>query len=74
MPDFKGLWKSNAWAEQRSSIANIFSKLSKKGMYQLRQSHRIIFMNLSNMYDKDKDIDGLTICDTESSVMKYNCI
>ena len=53
---------------------NIFSKLSKKGMYQLRQSHRIIFMNLSNMYDKSKDIDGLTLCDTESSVMKYNCI
>ena len=53
---------------------NIFSKLSNKGMYQLRQSHRIIFMNLSNMYDKDKDIDGLSLCDTESSVMKYNCI
>ena len=53
---------------------NIFSKLSSKDMNYLKQSHRTIFMNLSSMYDNDKDIDGLSLCDTESSVMKYNCI
>ena len=40
---------------------NIFSKLSRKDMNYLKQSHRTIFMNLSSMYDKDKDIGGLTL-------------
>ena len=53
---------------------NIFSKLSKRGIDQFKQNHRTIFMNLSSMYDKDKSNEGLTLCDTESSVMKYNCI
>ena len=53
---------------------NIFSKLSKRGIDQFKQNHRSIFMNLSSMYDKDKSKEGLSLCDTESSVMKYNCI
>jgi len=45
---------------------NIFSKLSRKDMNYLKQSHRTIFMNLSSMYDKD----------IENTKYKgsYNCI
>ena len=31
---------------------NILSKLSRKDINYLKQTHRTIFMNLSNMYDK----------------------
>ena len=50
---------------------NIFSKLSRKDMNYLKQSHRTIFMNLSSMYDKNKD--SLTLCDTKYKG-SYNCI
>ena len=57
---------------------NIFSKLSKRGIDQFKQNHRTIFMNLSSMYDKDKDKDTITLCDTETNDTKYkgsyNCI
>ena len=55
---------------------NILSKLSRKDMNYLKQSHRTIFMNLSSMYDKNKD--SLTLCDTKTNDTKYkgsyNCI
>ena len=47
---------------------NILSKLSRKDINHLKQSHRMIFKNLSNMYGKDKDID-----DTKYRG-PYNCI
>ena len=52
---------------------NIFSKLSGRGIDQFKQNHRTIFMKLSSMYDKDKDIDGLTLCDMGVG-NTYNCI
>ena len=57
---------------------NIFSKLSRKEINYLKQSHRTIFMNLSSMYDKSKNREGLGLCDTNTTDMKYtgsyNCI
>ena len=53
---------------------NIFSKLSRKEINYLKQSHRTIFMNLSSMYDNDKNREGLSLCDTESNKSPYNCI
>ena len=47
-------------------------------MNYLKQSHRTIFMNLSNMYDKDKNRDSLDLCNTKTNDTKYkgsyNCI
>ena len=50
---------------------NILSKLSRKDINYLKQSHRTIFMNLSNMYkDKGKD-KGIDVTEYKGS---YNCI
>ena len=53
---------------------NIFSKLSKRGIDQFKQNHRTIFMNLSSMYDKDKDREGISLSYTETKKGSYNCI